>query len=548
MNIKSRYSIWAAGLSLTITAVVGCSSAVSSSGMHPQHAHQGLSKNTPQTHKANVLQISTDWPNFGNNLWQNHLSPLRISQSFNMQLLYSQNLGNGGENESFPIEVGGVLYVTTMRDRVLALDASTGNVMWEFSPQLHLLQGIPTINRGVAVGQGKVFLLTADDRLVALSQQTGQLLYQVSVANESKGYFESMSPLYVDGKVFVGSAGGDEGVRGFEACYLASNGQLLWRRYTVPKRGEGWLPASGQHGGGAVWNIPAYNPQGGQLFFGTGNPSPDFYGVSRLGPDPMTDAVVSVNATTGKVNWYRQEVKHDLWDYDVASPPMLFPVQGKLAVGEAGKDGQWYEWYAANGQPVFSPVAFVKEQHRPPGAQPTLEWPGSDGGANYGPSAYDPIQQTVLISGINGPEYVKAGPTHHTSYRVDDGTSASPAPAGDWTGTLTSIRVNDGRIEWQRKLSTPAIGGVTTTMGGVAFFGEANGMLYAVNMKNGQTLWQYDAHIPVASAPIVYKLDGQIRVTYVLGQSASLQGLFPYLGKTKVLTFQIKARHATGAT
>ncbi len=565
----AKFLILSTGLLTACFAVAGCGSAASTATQKPEGqkpakasgqpiqatssrpqtgspANSGTA-GSPSSGRASssgsaLPGLSYDWPTFGNNLWQNRVSPIARTvpnpkQHWSLQ--YSLPVSAGGGSESFPLEQDGILYFTTMQARVIAMDAATGRVLWTYAPKLHLLQGIPTINRGVALGDGKVFVLTADDRLIALSQSTGSLIYQVTVADEAKGYFESMAPLYVNGKVFVGSAGGDEGVRGFEACYDAATGALIWQTYTVPKRGQGWLPSTGQHGGGAVWNVPAYDPATQQLFFGTGNPSPDFFGASRPGPDPMTDAVVSVQSATGQVNWYQQEVTHDLWDYDVASPPMLFSVGGQLAVGEAGKDGKWYEWYAKTGKPVFAPIAFVKQRHSPPTATPTLEWPGSDGGANYGPSAYNPAQHTVLITGINGPEYLRALPTSHTGYRVDDGTSAQAAPVGDWRGTLTCIDTQTGKVVRQNQLATPAIGGVTTTVGGTAYFGEANGWLYGVDVYNGKTVWAYHAGIPAGSAPIVYKTSQQVYLTYVLGQSGSLQGLFPYQGETRILTFRL---------
>lgn len=498
------------------------------------------SAQTPAAKPAAKLQLSADWPTFGNNLWQDRVSPISFSATGQQWTKrYEIPIASGGSSETFPLEQNGTLYVTTMQGAVMAIDAATGKRRWTYSPTLHLDQGIPTINRGVALGLGDVFVLTPDDKLVALSQKTGQVRYEVTVADEDEGYFESMAPLYADGKVFVGSAGGDEGVRGFEACYNASSGKLLWRTFTIPQRGQGWVPKTGDHGGGAVWNSPAYDPATNQLFFGTGNPSPDYFGEQRSGPDPMTDAIVSVRADSGRVNWYRQEVAHDLWDYDVASPPMLFQVNGQLAVGEAGKDGRWYEWYTKTGRPVFGPVAFVKEHHVPPTSEATLEWPGSEGGANYGPSAYDPADGDVIVSGINGPEYVRAAPTTHTSYRVDDGTDATAAPAGDWTGTLTSIDTATGNVVWQKTLATPAIGGVTASIGGTAYFGEANGWLYGVDMATGKTVWSYNAHIPAGSAPILYRAGGHTFLTFALGESASLQGLFPYDGDVEIVTFQL---------
>ena len=552
MKNRRRTSVWMIN-SLLILLVTGCASS-SSAITHPANATAKkpippLTKNNETSNQTeptpspglSLQGVSKDWPTFGNNDWEDRFSPLTALSPQSATKLrpdWTVTLpGESGSNESFPLESHGILYVTAMDASVHAIRVSDGKLLWTYKPVLHLLDGIPTINRGVALGDGNVYVLTADDRLIALRESTGQPVFDVSVANEAKGYFESMAPLYAAGRVYVGSAGGDEGTRGFEAAYDAKTGSRLWQTYTIPARGSGWLSASGSHGGGAVWNIPAFDAATNSLFFGTGNPSPDYYGVTRPGANPMTDSVVSVDAASGSVHWFDQEVPHDLWDYDVASPPMLFPVDGQLAVGEAGKDGMWYEWNATTGESLTPPTAFVKVAHTPPTAAGVREWPGSEGGANYGPSAYDPLTGMAIIAGINGSQVVHAAPTSHSGYRVDDGTYAQSPPSGDWTGTITAIDVKTGKIQWQVATPTPPIGGVTVTAGGVVLYGQSNGALTAVDGKTGSTIWQTAVGGPIGSAPIVYETGGRTYVSVVVGGAASLAGLFPYQGSQEVKTF-----------
>lgn len=493
--------------------------------------------------QAALQGLSTDWPSFGNNLWNDRFanaSRLSAQSVSGLSLLYRKAIPHAsGSNETFPLEQNGRLYVTTSSARVVAMSAVTGHVLWQVQPTLHLLDGIPQINRGVTLGNGDVYVLTADDHLIALRQSDGHVVFDVTVADESKGYFESMAPLYADGRVIVGSAGGDEGVRGFIAAYDATTGHKLWQFDTVPKRGQGWLSATGQHGGGAVWTTPAYDPSTGSIFFGTGNPSPDYYGKGRPGPNPYTDSVVNVSAANGKLDWYQQEVSHDLWDYDVASPPLLFPVDGHLVVGEAGKDGDWYEWDAATGKAVTKPVAFVKEGHSAPTPQGTKVYPSTEGGANYGPTAYSPVTGDVYIAGINGSDTVYSGKVPHSGYYVDLGTRQQEAPKKDWTGTITAIDSRTGQIAWQLKTPTPPIGGVTVTAGGVVLFGQPNGVLKAVDANTGATLWSVQTGAPLGSAPIVFTRHGRTYVTVITGGAASLQGFYPWKKSDDVLTFTL---------
>lgn len=486
---------------------------------------------------------STSWPAFGNNPWNDRFSPdgaLTPRAVRSLKLAFRVLIpGTRGTAESYPLEEDGIVFVTTPRSAVFALSAATGQTLWRVMPTLHLMGATPLINRGVALGRGRVYVLTPDDRLLSMNEKTGHVLYSVTVASQKNGYFESAAPLYADGVVFVGSAGGDLGVRGWASGFDAVTGAPVWRFYTVPARGTGWVAAQGNHGGGAVWTTPAYDPLTGTVFFGTGNPSPDYFGAARPGPDPYTDSVVGLSLSTGTLAWAGQEVPHDLWDYDAASPPLLFPVDGRLVVGEAGKDGFYYEWDALTGSPVISPVAFVRQDHTPPTPQGTWEWPGADGGANYGPSAYDPKTGDVYVTGINGPTLLKGGPSRHTPGYLDLGTSEVDPPAKDFTGTVTAIDATTGKIRWQVPTTTPPIGGVTATAGGTVFFGLEGGEIEGLSALTGRPVWSADPGIPIGTAPIVYTDAGRTYLLVVAGGAQSFKNFFPWHGPEEVLVYRL---------
>ncbi len=483
-----------------------------------------------------------DWPMFGDNAWQDRLSPIALINAQTVSRLhkaFSVTLPANGGNESFPLEQNGVLYVTTGHGNVFALNAATGKMLWSYLNTHSLPYWMPAINRGVALGKNHVYVLTPDDLLVSINKRTGTLNYAVTVADSTKGIFESMAPLWANGEVVVGSSGGDEGIRGFVSAYQAATGKRLWQFYTVPARGQAWMAATGSHGGGAVWTTPSYDPSSNSIFVGTGNPSPDYFGKTRLGPNPYTDSVLRMNLARGTLLWARQEVPHDLWDYDVASPPILFYRSGQLTVGEAGKDGYWYEWNVQTGQMVIHPVAFVHEHHTPPTSTGTKEWPGPNGGANYGPSAYNPETGDAYVAGINGPEILYAGPATHQGFGLDLGTGQAPAPAGDWTGTITAIQVKSGQIAWQIPTPTPPIGGVTVNAGGLVWFGLQDGTLNAVSASTGKWIWRVKTGAPIGSAPILYKWRGHDYVAVMTGGAGSLAGLFPYYGPSRLVVYRL---------
>ncbi|MCL6549318.1 MAG: PQQ-binding-like beta-propeller repeat protein, partial [Alicyclobacillus sp.] len=488
-----------------------------------------------------------DFPTFGYDYQQTRHVPytsINRNNVANLGLVWDADLmkldsGVPGGSENFPIEVNGVLYVTTSFDHVFAFNAATGKLLWHWKPaNIGAFKNFGlNVNRGVAYGDGKLFLLTLDMHLVSIDAKTGKTVKNILLsdvvpgATTANGYYETTAPIYYKGNVYVGSSGGDNGIRGFFMAFKASDLSPAWSQpfWTIPPKGQGWLKGGKFQGGGAVWMPAAIDPDTGILYFGVGNPAPDFYGKDRPGANLYTDSVVALDAKTGKLIWARQEVSHDLWDYDAAASPMVLTatVHGKKekVVVEGGKDGQWYAWDAKTGKVIYNGVPFVTIRHPAPTPKGVLEYPGALGGENYAPETYDPGSNYVLIPGIEDPMLIIAAKNdadvaknNQTPGAVDFGTTIGNAPNNITpSGTITAIDLNTGKKVYQVRTDTPMRGGFTSTASGIAFYGDGYGYLNAMEIKTGKILWSFQTGAPIGSAPAIYQIGGREYVAVSVG-------------------------------
>jgi alcohol dehydrogenase (cytochrome c) len=449
-------------------------------------------------------------------------------------------------NQSYPIVIDGVAYVTTSSNYVFAFDAVKGDVIWQWKPDQETLEHIkkmqmPSSNRGVAVGEGKVFMLIADNQIVAIDQKTGKTVKQIKISDyypevtAENGYYETTAPVYYDGKIFVGSSGGDNGIRGFEAAFKASDLTPAWDEpfYTVPPKGQDWLAEGLFGGGGAVWMPPSVDPETGLMYISTGNPAPDYYGESRPGDNPHTDSVVALDSKTGKMVWAQQQVSHDLWDYDTADSPSIVTakINGKeqkiVMVGTKG--GEWFAYDAKSGNPIYKNVAFSKIDHPAPTPEGVLTYPGVLGGQNYAPDTFDPAANLTLIPGIEQPYITKSAKNEAEAADMKDkffgiwamGTSFAVAADTEAYGTITAIDLNDGKIKYQIKTDDPMRGGLTSTKTGLSFYGELGGTMKAIETSTGKELWSFQTSgDTISAAPTIFEKDNK---TYVMITSAGNQ-------------------------
>jgi PQQ-dependent dehydrogenase (methanol/ethanol family) len=473
-----------------------------------------------------------DWPMFGRDQNATFYAPQTQITTGNVRKLgiaWSTSLGpEQFLVEGYPVESHGTVYITTSSDEVQAYDAATGKRKWQYAPRVDFSQSTGvggygvTTNRGVAMADGNVFELSFDDHLRAISAASGEELWSTSVVSDSTGAYETMAPSVADGLVFVGVSGSQDGIRGFVAAYNQRTGKQVWRFYTVPAAGHGWVPKNG--GGAGVYMPPTVDPRTGLVYAGTSTPAPVIYGVRRKGPDLYSDSILALHIKTGKLDWYHQEVPHDLWDYGADSPVMLFDLirHGSTipALAEAGKDGHVYVLNAQTGKQLYAPAAYVKEHHPTPTRQGTLVCPGSVGGSPYSPLALDPKQNAAYVSGVNLCQVLKVEPTVAQGEKEFAGVRSTPDNETP-TGTFDAINLKTGGFLWKRKMATPMVGGAAATAGNLVFTGDQHGNFYALDAATGKTLWKTNVGLAFGSAPIVYTDHGTEFVAVAVGGSAT---------------------------
>jgi alcohol dehydrogenase (cytochrome c) len=444
------------------------------------------------------------------------------------------------------------MYITTVNE-AYALDARSGREIWHYSrPRTQGLAGDAAsgINRGVAVLGDRVFLATDNAHLLALHRLTGQILWDVEMADYRQNYGATGAPLVVNDLVIAGVSGGDEGIRGFLDAYKASTGQRAWRFWTIPARGEPgsetWIGRAIEHGCGATWLTGTYDPETKLLYWPTGNPCPDYNGDERKGDNLYTAAVVALDPDTGKLKWHYQFTPHDLHDWDATETPMLvdavFRGQPRKLMLHGNRNGFFYVLDRVSGK-VLLAEPFVKNltwasgigpDGRPkllPGNEPTVEGqrtcPSVAGAANWPSTAY---------SSVTGLFYLFASESCNIYSKNDQWWEAGKSFYGGGTRQaqvegggkfLRALDIQTGKLAWE----IPDIGGgilgsgLMATAGGLLFYGDGNGAFIAADAKNGKLLWHFNAAQSSKAGPMTYMIDGQQYVGMSMGNTVLAFGL-----------------------
>jgi glucose dehydrogenase len=461
----------------------------------------------------------------------------------------------------------GKVFVGTVDARLIALDQKTGKPVWD-KPLVRELPG-----KGETTDE-----FAADDPL------------RKQRVSGTTGVGANMAPLVYKGKVIMGITGvgyglhldsdrpgapvgtvvgfaGESQRAGFYAAFDAATGERIWQFDSTPASGwEGQIrattvdgapldrdiarekatlalyPDAAKRGGGSAWASPAVDPELGLIYLGIGNPSPQMDDVTRPGDNLYTVSLVALDAETGKLRWYYQQVPHDMWGLDVASPPFLFDVevngQPIPAVAEAGKTGWLYVLDRRDGKLLYKSEAFVPQhnQFRRPTPEGVVIAPGAGGGASWSPVAYDPRTGLAYIAALHIP----------TRYTVHELPATADKPAVRYTmldlaggpswGTLTALDTRThGKIRWQVKTPQPLVGGVLATAGDLVFTGEGDGNFAAFDSRSGARLWQFNCGAGVNAPAVTYELDG---VQYIL-VAAGGSSIFGYRQGDAVLAFAL---------
>jgi quinohemoprotein ethanol dehydrogenase len=517
---------------------------------------------TPGPSPTPATAATLNWPLYGGDVANSRFSPatqITVANAGTMKLAWSFHTGVGNPNTSFEstaIVADGRMYITAPDDQVFALDPLTGHQIWHVTPTLEPDVAPTRINRGVAFGDGRVYLATVDSRLIAYDAATGKQDWAAQLTRSQGQIFNSMAPQFVNGRVIVGEAAGEHEARGFVAAYDAATGKQVWRFITIPgpqdPGGTTW-PANNRYfaGGGPVWMTPAADPDLNLIYFNVTNPSPDFNGSSRAGQNLYTDSIVAVHADSGTVAWYFQEVHHDLWDYDPASPDLLLTLTiGGVpvpAIVQAGKTGFLYVLDRRTGKPLVptlerpvpsgapwqhvwptqpepqnqpfapqcpAPGLYTRETclFTPPDETPAFNAPGSLGGSAWSPISYSPSTGLAYIESNNIPVLRSTTPNACCFGRSPKRIAKEPL-----TGALVGYDVAAGRIAWLVPSTGTPFGGSAVTAGGVVFSGESSGYFDAHDASNGALLFHYPTLAGADAAPSVYVVGGREYVAIAAG-------------------------------
>ncbi len=444
--------------------------------------------------------------------------------------------------ETTPIVVDGVMYVTTSFNHVYAIDAKTGEEFWHYK---HKMGPVTTYccgpnNRGVAIYKDKVYMGTLDSKLVALDAKTGSLVWQTDIAEPEEGYSETMAPTAVDGKILIGTNGGEYGIRGFMRAYDAETGKLIWNFHTTPEDSTGVWATKDATGkdmhrdieaekaalkklgdpyktlGGGVWQNPAVDLKTKRIYFVVGNPSPDLDGSIRPGDNLYTDSLVSLDLETGKYVCHFQYIAHDVWDLDSVSPPILVDVKnadGKTVPGviHAGKTGNVYVHNRDDCSLIrFSdPMVDQTGMWTLPTAEGAPMLPGANGGVEWSVMAVNPDLSLTYAVNLHQPMTYHVESSPYPGGKLWLGGAFKIIPGSEQFGNVSAVDYNTGKIKWQKKTPLPMMGGALATAGGLVFTGEGDGWFRAYDAENGDVLWSFFAGAGVNAPPASYSVDGK---------------------------------------
>jgi alcohol dehydrogenase (cytochrome c) len=444
-----------------------------------------------------------------------------------------------------------VLYVTT-HNATIAVDPKTGRQIWktkvEYPPETPRIVCCGIINRGAALYDGKVFRTTLDAHVVALDAKTGNELWNEKVIDWKDGYAETVAPLVADGVVITGVSGAEYGIRGFIDGWDPATGKHLWRTYTIPGPGEKghdtWPGDTWQHGGGSTWVTGSYDPELHTVYWGVGNAGSWNAMMRAPGDNLHTCSVLALDPKTGQIKWHFQFSPNDPYDFDAIADMVLADLDIKgtptRALLNANRNGFFYVLDRTNGK-LIAANQFVKtmnwatgiDEHGRPiesdltkkmrATGETVEiWPSVWGGKAWSPSSFNPNTGLYYSNTLEfGMKYTPTKPQYRagTTYWGADLSWVFPKDGN--VGYLKAIEPLTGKAKWEVTSPTPRWGGVLSTAGGLVFSGQSTGEFEAFDADTGQKLWKFQTGSGIEGQPVTWQQDGTQYVAVTSGHGGA---------------------------
>ena len=539
----------------TTLAAAAALATTAAAPLQAQSPAEGTPMFTPVTWErlVNAADEPHNWLMYNGTLDSQRFSRLdRIDRSnvADLELKWAHHIPQLDRAETTPLVVDGVMFITESPSNVTAVDAATGRPFWRYEHPLpdDLRICCGRNNRGVAILDDLLFMSTLDAHLVAIDARTGSLVWNREVADHRGGYSKTAAPLVVKDRIVTGIAGGEFGIRGFLDAYDAGTGELEWRTYTIPgpdhPDNRTWAGDSWRTGGSPTWITGSYDPELNLVYWGTGNPGPDWNGEVRPGDNLYSDSVLALDGDTGEMSWYFQFTPHDIHDWDAIQIPVLADIElegeprqamlwanrngfyytldratGEFLLGEAFAHQTWAEGLDSNGRPIRRP-------NTSPSRTGTLVAPIAGGATNWWSPAYSPRTGLLYVNAFDGEalffirdeEYVE-GDTY-----LGGGTE-TPLPIDHYHSAIRAIDPATGDVRWEFPMTPRSRAGVLATAGDLVFSASVDGYFYALDAENGAPLWQISLGGRVNASPMSYAVGGRQFVTMTIGNTLYTFGL-----------------------
>ena len=486
------------------------------------------------------------WLMYGRNYSSWRYSPLDEINTANVRRIVPAWIFQSnviGKVQTTPIVSDGVMYVTGPSNHAWALDLKTGHEIWHYSEpvpdDLAVCCGKP--NRGFALLGNRLYKVNMQATLVALDAKTGDVIWEVEAADYRKGYSNTVAPLIVKDKVVIGIAGAEFGTRDFIDAYDAETGQRVWRFWTVPGPGEPgnetWGGDSWKRGGASTWITGSYDPELDLIYWGTGNPGPDLDGAPRPGDNLYSDSMLALDADTGERRWHFQFTPHDVHDWDAVADPVLVDMEvdgtQRKALIQANRNGHFYALDRTSGEFLFARAYTevnwadgIGPDGRPiliPGREPTdegtLTCPGMGGGHNWHATTYSPQTGLYYFNSGDGCQIYHGATQDFVEGEFYLGSAMENVTGAPREGSILAVDPGTGDRRWRFPLVSPPTSGLLSTGGGLLFAGTLEGYFLALDASTGEPLWRLQTGGPVRAPAITYLFEGRQYLATAAGTS-----------------------------